>query len=437
MFGEFLQVESCHIAFMETGFDSRTQRLGDPVICTQLYFCGGVSDEQIEKIMKRGFSKEDFTRGPYGKGLYFSMQASQAAAFSAPGKLLLCNVGLGLTESVVVQDRGRTLPPPGYDSILTGGRPQSPVTPGPPQQEYVVFDPLQNNNQCVESKRRSDPIKMTSLSPSSLDPSQLLPREAREQFRKNNLTHISCSQFCAVSRERSRCHHLASDSDVRTDLPLYAVSEDGIVSRHVDNVLEIPWEGMVTFYFGCSYSFDYMLVEAQVPLRHMIEKQDVPVYVSKIPLLPQGCFSGDMVVTLRAIPREFVQKVADVCVPLEFAHGAPIHIGAPTIIGIEDLQHPAIGDGPIVGEHDVLVFWGCGISATDAIVSAKPHIAVSFSPRCVGSLFITDHKVTDYYKEHSPQHADLSPKVIFLSESPQFASLVSKEAVNQIVERRK
>ena len=43
---------------METGFDSRTQRLGDPVICTQLYFCGGSSDEQIEKIMKRGFSKE-------------------------------------------------------------------------------------------------------------------------------------------------------------------------------------------------------------------------------------------------------------------------------------------------------------------------------------------------------------------------------------------
>ena len=53
-----LQVESCHIAFMETGFDSRTQRLGDPVICTQLYFCGGTGDEQIERIMKRGFSKE-------------------------------------------------------------------------------------------------------------------------------------------------------------------------------------------------------------------------------------------------------------------------------------------------------------------------------------------------------------------------------------------
>lgn len=117
-----------------------------------------------------------------------------------------------------------------------------------------------------------------------------------------------------------------------------------------------------------------MLVAAQVPLRHMIEKDvDVPVYISKIPLLPQGSFSGDMVVTLRVIPREFVQKVADVCVPLEFAHGAPIHVGAPSIIGIEDLQHPAFGDGPIVGENDVLVFWGCGISATDAIASASKY----------------------------------------------------------------
>lgn len=43
---------------METGFDSRAQRLGDPVICTQLYFCGGASDEQIERIIKQGFSKK-------------------------------------------------------------------------------------------------------------------------------------------------------------------------------------------------------------------------------------------------------------------------------------------------------------------------------------------------------------------------------------------
>lgn len=69
------------------------------------------------------------------------------------------------------------------------------------------------------------------------------------------------------------------------------------------------------------------------------------------------------------------------------------------------------------------------------ITFLEPHIAVSLSPRCVGSLFITDHQVTDYYKEHPAQHAHLSPKVIFLSESPQFASLVSKEAINQIADK--
>lgn len=65
----------------------------------------------------------------------------------------------------------------------------------------------------------------------------------------------------------------------------------------------------------------------------------------------------------------------------------------------------------------------------------EPPIAVSLSQTCVGSIFITDFQVTDYYKQHPSQHAHLSPKVIFLSESPQFASLVSQEAINQIVRK--
>lgn len=202
-------------------------------------------------------------------------------------------------------------------------------------------------------------------------------------------------------------------------------------------MLEIPWEDIVTFYFGCSYSFDHFLVAAQVPIRHMIEKTNSPVYVSKIPLYPQGSFSGNMTVTMRQIPREFIQKVAEVCTPLDFAHGAPIHIGAPTLIGIEDFENPSSRDAPVVGEHDVPVFWGCGISATDAIASAKPDIAVSLSTECTGSLFITDYKVTDFYKDHPSQHAHLSPKVIFLSESPQFASLVSQETINEVVKKEK
>ena len=143
---------------------------------------------------------------------------------------------------------------------------------------------------------------------------------------------------------------------------------------------------MVTFYFGCSFSFDHFLVAAQVPIRHMIEKCDPAVYVTKIPLQPQGSFSGNMTVTMRQIPRKFIQKVAEVCIPLDFAHGAPIHIGAPAIIGIEDFLHPAYGDEPIVTEHDVTVFWGCGISATDAIESASAYTVFILYNKCVYPL---------------------------------------------------
>ena len=64
-------------------------------------------------------------------------------------------------------------------------------------------------------------------------------------------------------------------------------------------------------------------------------------------------------------------------------------------------------------------------------------MAVSLSKECVNSLFITDYKVTDFYKDHPPQHAYLSPKVIFLSESPLFASLVSQEVINEVVKKEK
>ena len=69
--------------------------------------------------------------------------------------------------------------------------------------------------------------------------------------------------------------------------------------------------------------------------------------------------------------------------------------------------------------------------------SIEPGIAVTLSPRCVSSLFIADLLVTDCSKQHQAQEQQhLSPRVIFLSESPQFASLVSQEAVDKITAKQ-
>ena len=49
-------------------------------LCFKYFDCYVLLEFSFHQIL-HFFS--DFTRGPYGKGLYFSMQASQAASFSA------------------------------------------------------------------------------------------------------------------------------------------------------------------------------------------------------------------------------------------------------------------------------------------------------------------------------------------------------------------
>ena len=68
----------------------------------------------------------------------------------------------------------------------------------------------------------------------------------------------------------------------------------------------------------------------------------------------------------------------------------------------------------------------------------EPHIAVTLSPECArgGSIFITDLRVKEYQKEHQAKQHHLSPKVVFLSQLPQFASLVSQEAIDQIIKKQ-
>ena len=51
---------------------------------------------------------------------------------------------------------------------------------------------------------------------------------------------------------------------------------------------------------------------------------------------------------------------------------APLNdIGDPKIIGIEDFLHPPFGDGPVVREDDVFIFWGCGISMTEQLMNSQ------------------------------------------------------------------
>ncbi|XP_022109771.1 uncharacterized protein LOC110989581 [Acanthaster planci] len=134
-------------------FSTRCRLLRDPSLHTKMYLCGTLQHpERIPEILSNGFTEQDFSHGEFGVGLYVSQHASKAAHFSALGKLLLVEVGLGTTDSVVKADNTRVAPPEGFDSIVTPGR-LSLLSGGDAMisgcQEYVIFDPHQALPLCL------------------------------------------------------------------------------------------------------------------------------------------------------------------------------------------------------------------------------------------------------------------------------------------------
>ena len=69
------------------------------------------------------------------------------------------------------------------------------------------------------------------------------------------------------------------------------------------------------------------------------------------------------------------------------AHGAPVHIGDPSLIGIKDIDRPDFGDAPVYREGDILGFWACGVTPQMAIKQAGVDIAITHEP---GYMLVTD-----------------------------------------------
>ncbi|XP_078658324.1 uncharacterized protein LOC144903782 [Branchiostoma floridae x Branchiostoma belcheri] len=134
-------------------FHTWRQKLQDPSLCMKLYFCGGLEHptSRMKELIKYGFTEQDFSHGTFGVGLYFSKHPSKAANFCPLGKILLAEVVLGKTESVVKKNHTRRTPPNGFDSVVTPGR----LLPSPSgvsmvtNQEYLVFHPDQAVPVCL------------------------------------------------------------------------------------------------------------------------------------------------------------------------------------------------------------------------------------------------------------------------------------------------
>ncbi|NPC58311.1 putative hydro-lyase [Caenimonas soli] len=182
---------------------------------------------------------------------------------------------------------------------------------------------------------------------------------------------------------------LGRDVDIRTDVPRYRHWRHGeLVDTPVD--IRALWrDDLVTFVLGCSFSFEQALLQAGIALRHMSEGHNVSMYQTNIETRRAGIFEGPMVVSMRPLRAADAIRAIQVTSRFPNVHGAPVHIGDPSLIGITDLGRPDYGDPVRIEPDEVPVFWACGVTPQAAIARARPEFCITHAP---GSMLITDLK---------------------------------------------
>ena len=182
-------------------------------------------------------------------------------------------------------------------------------------------------------------------------------------------------------------HQFAPAADLRTDLPKYRVWRDGELADEPFSISDLWRADMVSFLIGCSFTFEAALLRAGVPVRHIEENVNVPMFRTNIPCQPAGVFAGEMVVSMRPLSGADAIKAVQITSRYPKVHGAPVHLGDPAEIGINDITKPDFGDDVTIKKNELPVFWACGVTPQAVLMAAKLPFAITHAPGC---MFVTD-----------------------------------------------
>lgn len=180
---------------------------------------------------------------------------------------------------------------------------------------------------------------------------------------------------------------LGLDLDLRTDLPRYRIWRQGELVEEPTSIAHVWRDDLVAFVLGCSFTFEHALMEDGIRLRHVAQRRNVAMWRTSIACAPAGPFAGPMVVSMRPFAPADAIRAIQITTRFPGVHGAPVHIGHPHLIGIEDLSRPDYGDAVEVGDDEIPVFWACGVTPQAVIAAARPDFAITHAP---GAMLVTD-----------------------------------------------
>ncbi len=222
----------------------------------------------------------------------------------------------------------------------------------------------------------------------------ILPADLAHDFLRFAHANPKPCPVLAVSEAGDpRLPALASDLDIRTDLPRYRVWRDGVLTDEPTDIRDFWRDDLVSFAIGCSFSFEAALVEAGLELRHLSCGSNVPMWRTNIACVPAGRFAGPMVVSMRPFRPADAIRAIQITSRFPAVHGAPVHVGLPEAIGISDLARPDYGDAVPVRADELPVFWACGVTPQAVIAAAKPAFCITHAP---GSMLVTDLVNADF-----------------------------------------
>jgi len=186
---------------------------------------------------------------------------------------------------------------------------------------------------------------------------------------------------------------LAPAADLRTDVPRYRVFRNGELVDEPTDVARYWRDDLVAFLLGCSFTFEWALGDAGLPLAHQDQRVNVPMYVTDRRCIGAGPFEGPLVVSMRPFAPTDVPRAVEISTRFPTMHGAPVHIGDPEALGIDDLAVPDFGDPVRIATDQVPVFWACGVTPQAVALEARPSLAIFHAP---GHMFITDRPHGDF-----------------------------------------
>jgi uncharacterized protein YcsI (UPF0317 family) len=187
-------------------------------------------------------------------------------------------------------------------------------------------------------------------------------------------------------------HYAAPGADLRTDVPRYCVYRYGELIDEPKDLYDWWRDDLVSFLLGCSFTFENALMKAGIPLRHVEQGCNVPMYRTNIACRRAGTFAGPMVVSMRPLSPPQAETATRICQRFPLAHGAPVHVGDPTAIGIADINRPDFGDAVEIRGGEEPVFWACGVTPQAVAMQARPSLLLTHKP---GHMLVTDFRDTD------------------------------------------